>query len=273
VEEQRKALDVGLDQKAKHIQESIIVPNNEEKGMEDVDPMEVDGVFAEHHFYEGDSDSSDNEETLLAKIESAKFSLNAKSEELQNLKEHEVNPTALDFLKQRLKSLTHLIEERDKDFDAFKKNRDRYLKKRNSGKVSIMDHYLLWESKLETLRRRRTKAENERRTLNVQIIQKEKEHYNDVVQHVSELEVLALAPTYGGIPEELETLHKLVEFHESRVKLMDDEFSNVKAKSQYHTQWIQWKRNTIGKEDEEYEKCGPEPILNNFVPKKDLARK
>jgi len=64
----------------------------------------------------------DDEEPLIEKIESTRLSLSTKTEQLKILKKHKVNSTTEDWLKMQMMSLTHIIEERDKDFNALKKN-------------------------------------------------------------------------------------------------------------------------------------------------------
>ena len=120
------------------------------------------------------SDSEDDMTLLLAKIESTKFCLQAKTEQLENLKEREANPTAVDVLKQRVKALVNTIEERQKDFDEFKQNRDLYVKQLLCGKEFTVDISLLWESKLLTLQRRRDHAEDKKQRLYLEIQEKEK---------------------------------------------------------------------------------------------------
>jgi hypothetical protein len=265
IQESRLAVDVGVDQSGQSAQEPIIVQDTDEEGMDDGVARRVDPVLREGDGSGGGSDSENEEAMLLAKIESAKLALRAKNEQLKTLKEQEMNPTFVEVLKQRLKAITNVIEENDKGFHSFKRNRDFYLKEMKSGKVHKMDHYLIWESKLETLVRKRQQAENERRSLELQIMEKKKEYYEAAVQHVPKVELLASSSTYGSVAGEVATLEKLVKFHEQRLPLMVSELEGLRAESRFFSDWYKWNRASIGKSDAELQQMGPEPILKDYL--------
>lgn len=232
----------------------------DEKGKGVEDPMII-----EEEESDGTSGSEDDEDILLAKVRSATLTLEAKKEELKILKEGEANRGYGDDLKLKLKTINKAIANNDEDFDAFKTNRDTYLKKCRSGKASIMDEYLLWESKLETLRRRRQVVEQQRRALNGQIHEKEKEYHDKAVQHASEVDLEAEVPTYGEKDGEIETLRELVKFHEKQLAIMKDEERKLAAECRYYRAWTKWAFHTFGEEhkDDEEEKQ-PQPRMSDF---------
>jgi len=115
---------------------------------------------------------------LLVQIGSAKLVLYTKNNQVDKLKEHELNPTSMDVLKQQLKTISNVIQENDKVFDALKKNQDHYWKKKECEKIYQMGDYLLWESKLEALQCKCQWVEKKWQGFNLQIVGKEKIYYN-----------------------------------------------------------------------------------------------
>jgi len=59
---------------------------------------------------------------------------------------------------------------------------------------------VLWESKLETLQQKCLRVENERRGLDLQIKEKQKEYNDAIVQEVPTLDVLASSSNYDSVP-------------------------------------------------------------------------
>jgi len=198
-----------LDMKGFGDEEPLPKPNTNEEGIDDGKAKGVDQIFQElglHRGSDSKNDSKEEKEMLIAQIESATLALHARKEQLGHSKEHEVNPTSKDGSKQKLKAINDIIEENEKVFHAFKRNRDHYLKKHEWEEVCDMDNYLLWESKLKTLQRKHLWVENERRGLNLQIKEKQKEYYDAIAQEVPTLDVLASSSNYGSILEELAQL-------------------------------------------------------------------
>ena len=271
IEEQNKAFDMEVHQKRKCVEDPILVPYSSDEDMEDATHVQLNPSPQEQQLSGGGSDSEDDIPLLLTQIESARLSLRAKTEELKNLKEREANPTAMDVSKQRVKVLHNIIEQNDKDFLDFSQNRDLYVSAREHGREYRTSPILLWQSKLETLKRRRRRAEKEKQSLTLQIKEKEEEYYNAAVQQVPQVDALASTAEYGCIPEELTTLRNCVQFHEKRILVLEDEVRNICAESEYYKSWSKWGWDIVGKTEDEVKESYPEPILSDFLPSKKIT--
>ena len=142
---------------------------------------------------------------------------------------------------------------------------------REHGREYRTSPILLWQSKLETLKRRRRRAEKEKQSLTLQIKEKEEEYYNAAVQQVPQVDALASTAEYGCIPEELATLRNCVQFHEKRVLVLEDEVRNICAESEYYKSWSKWGWDIMGKTEDEVKESYPEPILSDFLPGKKIT--
>jgi len=134
VEDILAALEVPLefDMKGFGDEEPLPKPNTNEEGMDDGKAKGINQVSQELRLHGGsdsESDSKEEKEMLIAQIESTTLALHTRREQLGHPKEHEVNPTSEDGLKQKLKAINDIIEENEKVFHAFKRNQDHYLKK------------------------------------------------------------------------------------------------------------------------------------------------
>jgi hypothetical protein len=270
MEEEKKALEVEYERKGKRKVEDLQTPLNLEKqGTEHGEPMEVDPVLEDPYRSGSGSDSEDDEDTLAAKIQTAREALHQVTKEIRISKEtghsKEDYRQYVDGLKQQLDKTNTAIKEQITFFNESKKIRDFYIRKWESGKVHVMDEYVVYQKKLELLQRERHRLKSERQALDMQINTKEQEYFTAAMEHAPELNVLAMSPDYGSTPAEVATLRKLVKLQEKKTTLLFKDFDRLNCITTFNTACMRWHQAIKNATRVELEQLGPEPQESDFL--------
>ena len=269
---QKKAIELELARKGKKKVGGLGTPSNiPSQVMGENEHMGVGQMIVEGHQDGSPGDGEDNEEVVVAKLESAIIALELVKKdvaELRQIREMELsaNRSATPTLKEEMKVINKAISENDKHLASLRKSRDHYYKKKQEKRHHPMDVHAILQQKLIILERERGRVHNDVGLLNCQIDEEEKKNYVAALQCAYGLDGLAMAPEYGTTEEEVSTLRKLVNLHEKKLEESLKELGQVDSQVLFERAWLKWKVRTTekGVTREDLAEIGPEPKEEDF---------